>query len=90
MNHCILYQDGVSNVSCKAHANPKFWGISHFTLLWGEGESTERFLQLLNLLEQLLTLVWKHLDVHRCQGALKNRCDKMDLSTQVVSKTPSD
>lgn len=77
MNQQILYGNGFSYISCKVPANPEFWGITRFTWLWGEGKSTKGFLQLLNLLEQLLTLVWKSLDVHRFQSALENRSCKM-------------
>ena len=68
----VLYRNG-SRISWEVHANPGFRGRTPSTLLWEEGQGTERFLQLLDLLEQLLTLVWKSLDVHRCQCALENR-----------------
>ena len=77
-------------MSREVHANCGFRGRTPFTLLWGEGQGTERILQLLKLLEQLLTLVWKSLDVHRCQCSLENRSYNVGLSSQVIRKIVSD
>lgn len=74
----MLFIQMASRMSREVEANP---GFLLFTLLWVEGEGPESFLQLLNLLEQLLTLVWKGLEVHRCQSALKNRCYNIGRSS---------